>query len=77
MDIFVIKWGIGTKMFKVGDIVEFWLKPEKYRYGKLVRREKGICYIVSNMLKNRRRYKVKECKLNYFRGADYARSKRW
>ena len=62
-------------MFEIGDIVEFWLPDtKKYRYGKLVRKKGNICFIVSNMLKNKRIYKVKANELNYFRGEDYARN---
>ena len=56
-------------MFKIGDIVEFWLPDgKKYRYGILVRKQRGICYVVSYMLKNKRIYKLKEKELNYYRG---------
>ena len=56
-------------MFKVGDIVEFWLPDGKqYRYGRLARKEKGICYVVSKCFINRRVYKLKEKELNYYRG---------
>lgn len=61
-------------MFKRGDMVEFWLCDKRYRYGRLVRKDKNICFIVSNVLKNRRIYKVREKDLNYFRGEDYARN---
>ena len=64
-------------MFEIGDIVEFWMPYKKYRYGKLVRKQGKICFIVSNMLKKRRIYKVNENKLNYFRGEDYVRNKGW
>ena len=52
-------------MFEIGDMVEFWLPDtKKYRYGKLVRKSGNICFIVSNMLKNKRIYKVKVNELN-------------
>lgn len=65
-------------MFNIGDIVEFWLPDgKKYRYGELVRKERGTCFIVSNMLKNKRIYKLKEKQLRHFRGEEYARNKSW
>lgn len=60
-------------MFKIGDKVEFWMPDgKKYRWGWVARKERTTCFIVSNMLKNKRIYKVKEKYLNYFRGEDYA-----
>ena len=60
-------------MFKIGDMVEFWMPDgKKYRYGWLVRKDRYTCFIVSNMLKYRRIYKVQEKNLKPFRGYDYA-----
>lgn len=60
-------------MFKIGDMVEFWMPDgKKYRYGYLVRKDRNTCFIVSNMLKYRRIYKVQEKYLKHFRGYDYA-----
>jgi len=65
-------------MFKVGDMVEFWLpNGKKYRYGILVRKQRRICYIVSYMLKNKRTYKLKEKELNYYRGEEYEKNRNW
>lgn len=62
-------------MFNIGDEVEFWMPDgKKYRHGKIVRKERKTCFIWSDMLKNKRIYKVKEKDLNYFRGEDYART---
>jgi hypothetical protein len=62
-------------MFNIGDMVEFWLPDgKKYRYGKIARKDKTTCFIVSNMLKNKRIYRVKQKDLNAFRGEDYART---
>ena len=59
-------------MFEVGEMVEFWLPDgNKFRYGKIVRKQRDICIIVSNMLKRRRIYKVKESQLNNYRGEVY------
>lgn len=56
-------------MFEIGDLVEFWLPDgNKFRYGRLVRKQGKTCIIVSNMLKNKRIYKVKENMLNFYRG---------
>lgn len=65
-------------MFKIGDKVEFWLPDgKKYRYGILARKQRGICFIVSNMLKNKRVYKLKEKELRLFRGENYERNQGW
>lgn len=60
---------------EIGDMVEFWMPHKKYRYGKVVRKNDDICIIVSNMLKRRRIYKVKEENLNYYRGESYVQCK--
>lgn len=56
---------------KIGDMVEFWLPGKKYRYGRVVRKEKDICIIVSNMLKRNRIYRIKDENLGYFRGMNF------
>lgn len=61
---------------EIGDMVEFWLPDgKKYRYGILVRKQRGTCYVVSYMLKNKRVYKLKEKELNYFRGEEYVQNR--
>lgn len=65
-------------MFEIGDMVEFWLPDgKKYRYGILARKQRGICYVVSYMLKNKRVYKLKEKELNYYRGEEYVKDRNW
>lgn len=63
-------------MFKVGDIVEFWL-GKKYRHGELLRKEKNTCFILGICPKYRRVYKIPERKLNYYRGDNYVKNQYW
>jgi len=62
-------------MFEIGDIVEFWLPDGKYRYGKLCRKKKNICFIVGKCAKYKRVYKIPERLLNHYRGEDYVKNK--
>lgn len=63
-------------MFEIGDEVEFWLPDGKqYRHGKLVRKQKNICFIVGKCAKYKRVYKIPERLLNHYRGDDYEQNK--